>query len=51
MGGIGVKKYYTEPQLEIRKYAFSNSSITTSDPANNGNNDLNKDDSKGDYFE
>lgn len=46
-----MKKNYTEPMIQIRKYTFSNSSITTSDPSVNEKNDLNKDDSKGDYFE
>ena len=46
-----MKKKYIEPMMQIRKYAFLNSSITTSDPSINEKNDLNKDDSKGDYFE
>ena len=46
-----MKKNYTEPMIQIRKYAFLNSSITTSNPTKKEKNDLNKDDSKGDYFE
>lgn len=50
-----MKKYYTEPQLEIRKYAVSPNGIGT-DSVNTStlgptNPDLNTDDSKGDYFE
>lgn len=40
-----MKKIYTEPELEIRKYSLSgNGVMTVSYPENNGGNDLNKDD-------
>lgn len=41
-----MKKFYSEPELEIRKYSLSGSTITTSTstPEENGKNDLNKDD-------
>lgn len=45
-----MKKLYSQPELEIRKYKMSDSSVTTSDPASNPENDLNKDDNV-DYFE
>ena len=44
-----MRKYYTEPELEIRKYKMASDSVTTSDPAENEKNDLNKDD-EFDYF-
>lgn len=37
-----MKKIYSEPELEIRKYSLSGSTITTS--TNEPKNDLNKDD-------
>ena len=41
-----MKKFYTEPELEIRKYSLSgNGVMTLSNPEGNDNNDLNKDDS------
>ncbi len=39
-----MKKFYSEPELEIRKYSLSGSAITTSITESNGKNDLNKDD-------
>lgn len=39
-----MKKFYSEPELEIRKYSLSGSTITTSITEANGKNDLNKDD-------
>ena len=45
-----MRKYYTHPELEIRKYTMLANSVTTSDPAVNPDNDLNKDDNV-DYFE
>lgn len=39
-----MKKYYSEPELEIRTYKMSAESVTTSDPQINEKNDLNKDD-------
>lgn len=45
-----MRRFYTEPELEIRKYKMSNDSVTTSEPDSNGDNDLNKDD-KIDYFD
>lgn len=39
-----MKKFYSEPELEIRKYSLSGGTITTSTPEENGKNDLNKDD-------
>lgn len=40
-----MKKFYTEPELEIRKYSLSGNGIMTiSNPEGNDNNDLNKDD-------
>ena len=45
-----MKRFYAEPELEIRKYKMTCSSVTTSDPAVNPGNDLNKDDNV-DYFE
>ncbi|WP_294954706.1 hypothetical protein [uncultured Eubacterium sp.] len=40
-----MKKFYTEPELEIRKYSLSgNVVMTISNPEGNDNNDLNKDD-------
>ena len=40
-----MKKFYTEPELEIRKYSLSgNGVMTASNPEGNDNNDLNKDD-------
>lgn len=44
-----MKKYYSEPELEIRIYACPSDQITTSDPEHNNGNDLNKDD-EFDYF-
>lgn len=37
-----MKKFYSEPELEIRKYSLSGSTITTS--TSTPKNDLNKDD-------
>ena len=45
-----MKRFYAEPELEIRKYTMLSNSVTTSDPAVNPGNDLNKDDNV-DYFE
>ena len=45
-----MRKLYTHPELEIRKYTMRANSVTTSDPAVNPDNDLNKDDNV-DYFE
>lgn len=46
-----MKRFYTEPELEIRKYSLSgNGTVTTSNetnnvyPETNNRNDLNKDD-------
>lgn len=39
-----MKKFYSEPELEIRKYSLTGSTITTSIPEQNGKNDFNKDD-------
>ena len=39
-----MKKFYAEPQIELRKYKLNSGSVTTSDPSANGKNDLNKDD-------
>lgn len=40
-----MKKFYSEPELEIRKYSLSgNGVVTASTPEENGKNDLNKDD-------
>lgn len=44
-----MKKYYSEPELEIRIYACSSDQITTSDPEHKDDNDLHKDD-EFDYF-
>lgn len=41
-----MRKFYTEPELEIREYKMSMDSVTTSDPVV----DLNKDDNV-DYFD
>ena len=45
-----MKKLYSQPELEIRKYTMLSNSVTTSDPAVNPDNDLNTDDNV-DYFE
>lgn len=45
-----MKKLYSQPELEIRNYTMLSNSVTTSDPAVNPGNDLNKDDNV-DYFE
>ncbi len=43
-------KKYTEPEIEIRKYAVSAGNVfTESDPSGNNDNDLNNDD-EYDYF-
>ena len=42
-----MKKLYTEPELEIRKYSLSGNGVTTSlepNPEFGDKNDLNKDD-------
>lgn len=40
-----MKRFYTEPELEIRKYSLSeNGVVTASFPEASGGNDLNKDD-------
>ncbi len=40
-----MKKFYSEPELEIRKYSLSgNGVITASNPDGDGKGDLNKDD-------
>lgn len=49
-----MRKYYSEPEMEIKKYALAQKSyITTSDienpDSNDNDNDLHKDD-KIDYF-
>lgn len=46
-----MKKNYIEPQLEIRKYALNSNGVTTSTFDSNSKNDLNRDNSNGDYFE
>lgn len=48
---IGMKKMYSQPEIEIRKYAVSSNGVTTSEPSANEKNDLNRDDGNGDYFE
>lgn len=48
---IGMKKMYSQPEIEIRKYAVSSNGVTTSNPSTNEKNDLNRDDGNGDYFE
>lgn len=48
---IGMKKMYSQPEIEIRKYAVSSNGVTTSNPSANEKNDLNRDDGNGDYFE
>lgn len=45
-----MRKFYTEPELEIREYKMSSDSVTTSDPQTNEKNDLNKDDNVN-YFD
>lgn len=45
-----MRKFYTHPELEIRKYTMLSNSVTTSDPASNPENDLNNEDNV-DYFE
>ena len=47
---IGMKKMYSQPEIEIRKYAVSSNGVTTSNPSANEKNDLNRDDGNGDYF-
>ena len=40
-----MKRFYAEPELEIRKYSLSgNGVVTASTPEVSGGNDLNKDD-------
>lgn len=47
-----MKKLYSQPEIEIRKYAVTSNGVTTSTPELGPTNpDLNTDDSKGDYFE
>ncbi len=46
-----MKKMYSQPEIEIRKYAVSSNGVTTSTFDSNSKNDLNRDDSNGDYFE
>ena len=46
-----MKRFYAEPELEIRKYSLSgNGVVTASNPEVSGGNDLNKDDNY-DLFE
>ena len=45
-----MKKMYSQPEIEIRKYAVSSNGVTTSNPSANEKNDLNRDDGNGDYF-
>lgn len=45
-----MRKFYEQPDLQIRRFHLSDSQfITTSDPENSDKNDLNKDD-EFDYF-
>lgn len=44
-----MRKTYTEPLIELRKYSIYSDSVTTSDPENKGDNDLFKDD-EVDFF-
>lgn len=44
-----MRKFYSEPDVEIRKYSVTSRLLTTSDPENNEDNDLNTDDNY-DYF-
>lgn len=44
-----MKKLYSQPELEIKKYKVLDGVFTTSDPENNEDNDLNTDDNY-DYF-
>lgn len=39
-----MKKVYFDPEVTVRKYTLCADSVTTSDPTNNGKNDLNRDD-------
>lgn len=44
-----MKKYYSQPELEIRRYKILSDVVTASNPEINDKNDLNKDD-EVDYF-
>lgn len=39
-----MKKFYSEPELEIRKYSLSGNGVVTASTPDAGGGDLNKDD-------
>lgn len=44
-----MRKAYSQPEIIVRKYVLGAGSVTTSDPENNEDNDLFKDD-EVDFF-